>query len=308
MKKITTSPIVAGIGILLATTCLSITATGCKDSNTTGEKTTTTVTTTNGTDPASGKTEAAPKEELGVTNVDQEKLSAESYPMLAANMLDRIIHDKDISKHLQILKETNAETLSKALNTDELRKSFWINIYNAYTQYFLKKDATLYESDRSKFFDKEQIEIAGYKMAMNDIEHGILRRGATIWSKGNVRLPWRNDLVRQFKVDKVDYHIHFALNCGAESCPPVSVYLPEKTTQELDAAANYYLNRESKYDAKSKTVEVPALLEWFSDDFTSGQSKHDILKKYKVIPEDADPKIIYKDYNWTMKVRNYKQY
>lgn len=248
------------------------------------------------------------EEEKGLAYINQDELSTATYNMLAANMLERIIKGESIDKHLAILKDLDEDELDKQLDTDEKRLGFWINIYNGYTQYFLKKDPTLYKNDRNEFFKKEQIEIAGETVAMNDIEHGVLRRGATIWSKGNVRIPFRNDFVRTFKVDKVDYRIHFALNCGAKSCPPVSVYLPEKTDAQLDAASKYYLNRECKYDKKAEKVEVPALMNWFSDDFSSGQSKTDILVKYDVIPKDADPKIDYLDYDWTMMVENYRQY
>ena len=243
-----------------------------------------------------------------VTDVDQSKLAAQSYPMIAANMLDRVIHGQDVSQHMKLLKEADPDKLAESLNTDELRRSFWIDIYNGYTQYFLKTDPKLYKEDRNAFFKKDQIAIAGYNLCMNDIEHGALRRGATIWSKGNVRIPWRNSFVRHFKVEKVDYRIHFALNCGARSCPPVCVYLPERADEQLDAASKSYLTKECSYDKEENTVEVPALMTWFSDDFSTGEGKRAILVRNGIIPEGVKPKIEYKDYDWDMQVANYKQF
>lgn len=248
------------------------------------------------------------KESNRAINIPLEELSSRSYPEIAADMVQRIILDEDISKHRELLKSCDAEQLNQQLNNDELRLSFWINIYNGYTQYFLKTDPTLYKEDRNEFFKKEQISIAGYDLAMHDIEHGALRRGATIWSKGHIRIPFRNDFVNTFKLDAVDYRIHFALNCGAKSCPPVSVYLPQKTNGQLDRATKYYLNKECEYDKEKDIIMVPALMTWFSDDFGSRDDKRDILRNAGVISQEQDPKIEYKEYDWTMKVKNYRQF
>ena len=243
-----------------------------------------------------------------VTNTPQDQLSKASYAMIAANMLDRVIRGEDVKQHMELLKSANPNTLAAQLNTDELRRCFWIDIYNGYTQYFLKHDPALYKKDRSAFFKKDQIAIAGFHVAMNDIEHGVLRRGATIWTKGFLRLPWRNAFVRKFRVSKVDWHIHFALNCGAKSCPPVCVYLPEKADEQLDKAAALYLRKECVYKKKENEVSVPALLSWFSEDFGSKNAKRKILMKYKIIPEKSDPKISYKEYDWDIFIENYHQF
>lgn len=249
----------------------------------------------------------APKP-LGVTNAAQERLSNLSYAMLSANFVDRVIHNESVARHLAIFKSIDPDKLDDQLKTDALRRCFWINIYNGYTQHFLKSDPSLYQSDRNEFFKKDQIEIAGFTLNMNDIEHGALRRGATIWSKGHIRIPFRNEFVNRFKVQTVDWHIHFALNCGAKSCPPVCVYLPDRADEQLDKAASYYLKKECTFSKKDNAVRVPALMSWFADDFGDKDSKRDILKKFAIIPGNSDPSIEYKDYDWEMYIENYKQF
>lgn len=243
-----------------------------------------------------------------IVNLDQEKLSSYSYAAISADMLERVIKGEDVNKHRDIIKNCDPEKLARQLNTEELRLCFWINTYNANAQYYLKKDPALYKEDRSEFFKKEQISVAGFEVSMNDIEHGVLRRGATIWSKGHVRIPFRNEFVNTFKVDDVDYRIHFALNCGAKSCPPICVYLPAQTNTQLTKATEYYLNKEAEYDKEQDLLKLPALMTWFSDDFGSRDDKRDIARQCKVIPEDASPSIEYKDYDWTMMIKNYKQF
>lgn len=252
-----------------------------------------------------GGGESKPKR---IITLDQDKLSSYSYAEISADMLERVIKGEDVNKHMELMRNADPEKLDQQLNTEELRLCFWINTYNANAQYQLKKDPSLYKSDRNEFFKKEQIYVAGYQVSMNDIEHGVMRRGATIWSKGHVRIPFRNEFVNKYKMDNVDYRIHFALNCGAKSCPPVCVYLPSRTNAQLSTGTCYYLKKEAEYDKEKDLLKLPALMTWFSDDFGTRDDKRDIVAQCKVIPDDASPSIEYKDYDWTMKVENYKQF
>jgi hypothetical protein len=52
----------------------------------------------------------------------------------------------------------------------------------------------------------------------------------------------KNDPRKQFMVTEVDPRIHFTLNCGAESCPPIGVYHGDKLESELKRATNGFLN------------------------------------------------------------------
>lgn len=39
------------------------------------------------------------------------------------------------------------------------------------------------------------------------------------------------------KVEEVDKRIHFALNCGAKSCPPIKLFTPDTLEEGLQSAA-----------------------------------------------------------------------
>ena len=81
-------------------------------------------------------------------------------------------------------------------------------------------------SERSRYFDDVRWVLGGRVYTLNDVEHGLLR--------GNRPHPYR--LFPQFArrddpraadgapAAEVDCRVHFALNCGAKSCPPVDVY------------------------------------------------------------------------------------
>lgn len=222
--------------------------------------------------------------------------------------VDQVIHDLPAEAYLDYFRALDAAQLDRRLDTQERQLAFWINVYNGYTQHFLKRDPSAYLKKRSAYFGKDQIEIAGDRVSLEDIEHGVLRRGATIYTLGHVRtLLLRRPFVRRFAVNAVDYRIHFALNCGARSCPPVMPYTAQALNQQLDAASRDYLQREVRYDAGKNTVTVPALLRWFSADFDGGsaQAKRDILRRYGLIPANAEPDIKYLSYDWTLWIDNY---
>lgn len=238
--------------------------------------------------------------------VDQDTLATLDPVNLSANFADRVIHGLPVDAHLELFRNLEATALEQALPAQPQQLAFWLNIYNGYTQYFLQTDPTLYLESRPDYFSREQVHIAGAVLSLEQIEHGILRRGATIYTLGHIRLLFfRRAMVRQFAVDQVDYRIHFALNCGALSCPPVLAYRAETVDAQLDAISRYYLQQEAHYSAENDEVAVPALLRWFSADFGSRQDKREILRKHGVLPAGVKPALRYRDYDWTLKIRNY---
>lgn len=243
-----------------------------------------------------------------VITLDASQLSAADPVAVSAHFVDQVIHGLPVTAHLNYFRRLDPEILDKTLATQVQQLAFWINIYNGYTQHFLKTDPALYLANRSKYFGLEQVDIAGDRVSLENIEHGVLRRGASIYSLGHVRtLAFQRSFVQKFAVDAVDYRIHFALNCGARSCPPVLPYAAETLNVQLDAIARDYLKRETRYEPDNNVVRVPALLRWFSADFEGGSdaAKLGILRRHGVIPEGAAPDIRYRDYDWTLQIENY---
>lgn len=228
--------------------------------------------------------------------------------LVSASFVDQVIHDRPVQDYLNYFQALDAETLDSRLDTQTRRLAFWINVYNGYTQHFLKSDPSTYLKDRPAYFSQDQIDIAGDRVSLADIEHGVLRRGATIYTLGHIRLLFiRRAFIQRFAVDAVDYRIHFALNCGALSCPAVQPYTALLVNQQLDANTHDYLQREVHYDAAQNVVNVPALLRWFSADFDGGgdSAKLQILRRYGLIPVAATPTIAYREYDWTLQIQNY---
>jgi hypothetical protein len=130
-------------------------------------------------------------------------------------------------------------------------------------------------SCRGSFFSDVSVNLGGYILSFDDLEHGILR--------GNSKHPYK--LAKQFAnndprrylsilsdVDNnkaVDHRIHFALNCGANSCPPIMQYTPEKLNEELHLAAMSFCGEDANVYINDETREIgfSKLLYWYMSDF-----------------------------------------
>ena len=64
-----------------------------------------------------------------------------------------------------------------------------------------------------------------------------------------------SDPRRSLAIEKMDPRVHFALNCGAKSCPPVRVFSPPPALdKELKAAATAFVM--SSISVSDETGEV----------------------------------------------------
>jgi len=204
----------------------------------------------------------------------------------------------------KVLKNISYDVLKNSVASDEEKKAFWINIYNGYTQVLLKKNPDQYKS-RNKFFKRKQIDIAGKNFSLDDIEHGILRRSKVKWSLGYFNKLFTNKTERDLRVDKLDYRIHFTLNCGAKSCPPIAFYNPENLTPQMDLATKAYLTGEAEYDKEKNKLYLSALMSWFRRDFGGKKKMKVLLKKLNLIPADSNPTIHFKKYDWNLFLNHY---
>ncbi len=210
-------------------------------------------------------------------------------------------------RYIKQYKEINLEELSSFLDTDARRLPFWINTYNAFSIYFLRQNnGDLKDKQfRREYFNKKQIHIGGCKVSLNLIEHGVLRRSKVWWSLGFIPKFRISKIERKFRVDQLDYRIHFALNCGGKSCPPIRFYEEDGLEAQLELATEAFLESESSYDTSTNEVTTSRLLLWYLKDFNGKNGVIKALKRYNVIPSDAAPSVKYLDYNWHLDLTNF---
>ena len=227
-----------------------------------------------------------------------------NYVSLSQDFLYAVRTGDSTTAFLDTLHHADLDSLNKQLFDDQHKLAFWLNLYNAFIQISLKSNPEQYKT-RSAFFSKENIQIGTENISLDDIEHGILRRSKLKWSLGYLNKLFPSSFEKKFRVEKLDYRIHFALNCGAKSCPPIAFYEPDKINSQLNLATKAYLKSESVYK-QDNSVHIPVLFKWFKADFGGNKTVLQILKVNKIVPENANPNIKYNKYDWTLYLDNYK--
>jgi hypothetical protein len=140
---------------------------------------------------------------------------------------------------------------------------------------------------RSVFFQKAAYSIFGIRVSCTDLEHKVLR------CKAKPGHPLYGLRLRQF-----DPRIHFVLNCGARSCPPVCPLAASSDTEIESAIVNATTSfidacvRITEHDgdrvkircrrghAGVSAVELSRLFKWFRTDFTRGRGQDAILLQW----------------------------
>ncbi|MEX2379201.1 MAG: DUF547 domain-containing protein [Vicingaceae bacterium] len=234
-----------------------------------------------------------------ITELNQNKSKSIA---LSKQLITHVMAAEPTSETEEKLQKLDFDRILTELNTDLKKKVFWINIYNAYIQLILQEDDASYE-DKSSFFSKKQILIARVKFSFDDIEHGIIRGTKFKYGLGYVDNPFSDEKIKKLQCDEIDERIHFALNCGAVSCPPVKTYTLENFETEMDASTKSFLKTETTFLEVENKVITTRLFQWYQGDFELNVV--DYLKKYDVIPQWVEPKVEYSEYNWEKRlIRN----
>ena len=100
------------------------------------------------------------------------------------------------------------------------------------------------------------VRVGGQGYSLDAIEHGVLRL--------NARPPYRlrrpfaaGDPRRGAAPSRLDPRIHFALNCGARSCPPIRAYGAAELDPELERTTSGYMRAETSSTASAASSTCP---------------------------------------------------
>jgi hypothetical protein len=187
------------------------------------------------------------------------------------------------------------------------RTAFWINLYNAALLHELcrrPRSGTLIR--HRSLFRRCGYRVGDEEYTLDVIEHGLLRI--------NRRPPYglrpllrRGDPRRGAAPRRLDPRVHFALNCGARSCPPVRSYSAERVGEELESARRAYLEAESDLDRGRSTLTLPGLVRLYRRDFGPVPDQIELLRNV-LPPADLDwlrenrerVRVRYDRFNWTL--------
>lgn len=208
--------------------------------------------------------------------------------------------------YLQQLKALPIHAWQQELVSDAHKKAFWINIYNAFVQIALSQNPALYQK-RSRFFQRAFIDIGHRSFSLDNIEHGILRRSQFKWGLGYLTNPFASRLEKKLRVTTLDCRIHFALNCGAKSCPPIAFYSPQQIEAQLQMATANYLQQTVVYLPAQQQWILPAILSWFRGDFGGKKGIMRLLQAHQLIPPNApnQANVSFKKYDWSLQLQSF---
>jgi hypothetical protein len=185
------------------------------------------------------------------------------------------------------------------------RLAFWINVYNALVVHAvvaLRIRRSVHEVPL--FFTRVSYLVDGFRLSLDDIEHGVLR------ANRRRRFPpfppfGRLDPRGALALDAVDPRIHFALNCGARSCPPVGVYRAQAIDQQLDLAARNFINQTVTLDGAGR-VACSKIFRWYRADFEAAGGLVPFLLRYldegpaRRALAESTPRLRWASYRWTL--------
>lgn len=187
-----------------------------------------------------------------------------------------LVHAPDF--HLYLSSARKLRYFDPLLLSNHERKAFFLNVYNSLMIHAIavtSKPRTMF--DRISLYNSAAYNIGGRDYSLNMIEHGVLRanrRGCGPFAT----VPFADgDARRVCALPDVDPRIHFALNCGARSCPAVRFYESSSLDASLDSATRSYL-LDLNVDVSKRTVTLPKLLQWYKADFCSDNSMDAVIK------------------------------
>ncbi len=217
----------------------------------------------------------------------------------ARELLETVRADGDPAPYRRRLATYDEDALDRVREDRRTALAFWTNCYNAATQLLLDERPELYESRLRtlRFFRADALAVAGTPLSLDDIEHGLLRGKASL-GLGYVPRLFPGAFERRFRLDEPDPRVHFALNCGAVSCPAIRSYDADRIDEQLDRATRAYL-REVDHDPENGVARVPRVFLWYRGDFGGGDGIRDLLRSYGAIPENASPRLKHRSWDWT---------
>lgn len=224
---------------------------------------------------------------------------------IARKLLERVRYGDPTEQLRRSLAEADEEALRPIRTERREALAFWLNLYNASSQLLLERRPELFES-RWRFFRTPVATVAGVELSLDDIEHGVLRGNKSKYGLGYLPRLARTGLHSSYSAEP-DPRIHFALNCGAASCPAILSYDSERIDETLDGATKSYFEQTVEYDAERNRVVVPRVCLWFVGDFGGPSGLRQFLRAFGTIPADSSPSIRFAAYDWTKEPRRFAE-
>ncbi len=178
--------------------------------------------------------------------------------------------------------------------TQARQRSYWINTYNtlvlqAILEYWplesvreVKISITSRVVPGKGFFYDRKVVVGGNETSLYKLEKEVLRT-------------------------QKDPRLHFALNCGSESCPVLRPW--EWTDDQLDQAAREFINNKENVAIEGEELYLSSIFKWYKKDFP--KDLYSYLQQYAEPPlneqlqaaKDMKYRTRYRAYDWSLNAR-----
>ena len=182
-----------------------------------------------------------------------------------------------------------------SLESDDQKRAFWINLYNAIVIHgIVELGVERSVKEIPDFFSMIGYRIGDLLFSPDAMEHGLLR--------ANARPPYRirpffrgKDPRLGFALTSVDPRVHFALVCGSRSCAPIRFYEADSIDEQLDTAAKSFVNSSEVLVLPEKNkVVLSQIFDWYERDFGGKKGVRQFLLRYL----DEDEKRSFIEHGW----------
>ena len=183
----------------------------------------------------------------------QQPISTKNYYVeISEEILLRARSGQDTTSHRRQLFYISYSKIEKSLDTDALKKAFWINIYNAFYLIILRD-----RKNNGNIYGIKRIKVARSLLSLNDIEHGILRKTKFRWGLGYLTNPFYSKFIKSIAVHKVDYRIHFAIRSMNLNPASIDYFNSEEIEEQLSTVAADFIKLETEFKHSSKKLFYP---------------------------------------------------
>ena len=231
---------------------------------------------------------------------------------------DKVGRDPALFEVLESLCELRLLDLSSKRfgGKENRRKAFLLNLYNLLVPVFFAVYGIAGSSlERLDYFDSLYVDVGGLLYSLNQIESGLLRGNRK--APYHLSAPFPSGSPSLAFVLRPDPRIHFALNCGSKSCPPVKVFSEASLEEELDLVAAAFVESADGVHVTASTATVSQIFKWYLVDF--GGSEAALLTflakrvrkgsaKHKHLTGGTKLKVEYLAYDWSTDAAKHAEY
>lgn len=178
-----------------------------------------------------------------------------------------------INQVLDQWQKINAQKLN-----EKARLAFYINLYNLTTLKVIADNypiKSIKDIKGGKIWDIGLMVLNGKTYSLNELENQLIR--------GQYKEP----------------RIHFLINCGAKSCPPLhtEAFTENNIDVLMDKRTRQFINDALSNTITPKQIKISKIFDWYQTDFGNLVSFINRYSKTKVL---NNAKINFMDYDWDL--------